>query len=75
MVDPGRAEDDYRGLSAAFTRTGDHAGRIFPNFLSRRKRTMKKAYVAPTVTVHGNAVVKTQGYGGKLLELINWRAR
>ena len=36
---------------------------------------MKKNYVAPTVTVHGNAVVKTQGYGGKLLELINWRAR
>lgn len=34
----------------------------------------KKPYVAPTVTVHGNAVEKTQGRAGRLLELINLRA-
>ena len=33
----------------------------------------KKPYVAPTVTAHGSAAEKTQGRGGRLLELINFR--
>jgi hypothetical protein len=35
----------------------------------------RKTYAAPTVTPHGKAVEMTQGNGGKLLELINWRPR
>ena len=35
---------------------------------------MKKTYATPTVTTHGKAVEMTQGNGGKLLELINWRS-
>ena len=34
---------------------------------------MKKSYTPPAVIRHGNAVAATQGNGGKLLELINWR--
>jgi hypothetical protein len=40
-----------------------------------KMKNEKKAYVAPRVTVHGNAVEMTQGYGGRLLELIDWRPR
>jgi hypothetical protein len=35
----------------------------------------KKAYVAPKVTAHGNAVEMTRGNGGPLLELIDWRPK
>jgi len=34
---------------------------------------MKKAYAAPTVTLHGGAVAATQGNFGRLLEFINFR--
>ena len=39
------------------------------------QKNEKKVYVAPKVTQHGSAVEMTQGYGGKLLELIDWRHR
>lgn len=32
----------------------------------------KKPYVPPTLTVHGNAVEKTQGVKGRIPELINF---
>jgi hypothetical protein len=32
----------------------------------------KKPYVAPTLTVHGPAVEKTQGTRGRVAELINF---
>ncbi|HEX8694286.1 MAG TPA: hypothetical protein VF746_17830 [Longimicrobium sp.] len=37
--------------------------------------TGKKPYVAPTVTAHGGAVVRTQGRRGVLIELIEWRPK
>jgi hypothetical protein len=39
------------------------------------QKNEKKVYVAPKVTQHGSAVEMTQGYGGRLLELIDWRPR
>lgn len=33
----------------------------------------KKAYTAPALAKYGNAVDATRGWGGKFLELINWR--
>lgn len=35
---------------------------------------MKKAYTAPTVVKHGNAVQVTLGRGGRNLEFVNLRA-
>lgn len=32
----------------------------------------KKPYVAPTLTVHGDAVARTQGRFGKVAEFINY---